>query len=179
MRIIKFLLFSALLCLSFAPTQAVAQGAAPELFGVGEVIINYTKFVDASASDSCGLSREQLANILKSSFAGTTVPAVAVVDAKPQMVGVARIQLIPEITTYVDENLNCASWISLSAESRIKVVIPPVSAPRNVTAVYWRQHNKVVSGQSLHPQKVADVVKKMVEQFSQQYRLDQPVALQK
>ncbi|MFA4994333.1 MAG: hypothetical protein WC521_03415 [Bdellovibrionales bacterium] len=179
MKKVASILFPAFLCLSLAPQAAVAQGAAPELFGVGEVIINYTKFTDANASDSCGLAREQLASVFTSSFAGTTVPAVAMVDAKPQMVGVARIQLIPEVSTYVDENLNCASWISLSAESRIRAVIPPVTAPRNVTAIYWRQHNKVVSGQSLHPQKVADVVRKMVEQFSQQYRLDQPVALQK
>ena len=179
MKKVFAVLFSALLCLGFVPSDAHAQGAAPELFNVGEIIVNYVKFEDPKASDSCGLSREQISKAFKDAFLGTSVPAMDVVDAKPSMVGVARIQLFPEISTHVDENMNCISWITLSAESRANVVIQPVSAPRNVTIVYWRQHTKAVSGQSLHPRKVGDAVSKMAEQFAQRYRVDQPAALQK
>lgn len=173
------ILFSALLCLGAVSPEARAQGAAPELFNVGEVIINYVKFEDPKASDSCGLSREQVASIFQKAFFESGVPVMSVVDAKPPMVGVARIQLLPEISTHIDENMNCVSWVSMSAESRANVVIPPVTSPRNVTVVYWRQHTKAVSGQSLHPRKVSDALNKMADQFAQQYRVDQPAALQK
>ena len=179
MKKVVAILFSTLLCLAFAPQEACAQGAAPGLFNVGEVIVNYVTFEDPKASDSCGLSREQIFKTIKESFIGTTVPATAVVDANPPVVGVARIQLFPEISTHIDENMNCVSWISMSAESRANVLILPVTSPRNVTIIYWRQHTKAVSGQSLHPRKVSDAITKMVEQFAQQYRVDQPAALQK
>ncbi len=161
------------------PCAAHAQGVAPGMYGVGEIIVEYAQFNDPKASNSCNLSRESIASVLSGAFAGTTVPVVAVADAKPPARGVARIQLIPEIASFVDENLECISWISLSAESRIDVVIPPVGAPRSVTAVYWRQRVGVSSGQSVHADRVGEILKKMADQFSQQYRLDQPAALQK
>ncbi len=174
-----YFLFLTLLYLPFAPQEAQAQGSAPELYNVGEVIINYVKFEDTKASDYCRLEREQIAAVFKKGFLESGVPATAVVDARPPMVGVARIQLLTEISTHVDENMNCVSWISLSAENRATVVIPPVNAPRNVTVVYWRHHMKAVSGQSLHPKKVEDALLKVIDQFSRQYRLDQPPSLQK
>jgi hypothetical protein len=172
-------LFSTLFFFNAAPFDAHAQGVAPEMFGVGEIVINYAQFDDPKASDSCGLSRETIASILAGSLVKTGLPAVSVADARPPIMGVARIQLIPEISSHVDENMDCISWISLSAESRANVVILPVTAPRSIVAVYWRQHTKVYSGQSIHAQKIGDVLKKMADQFAQQYRLDQPTVLTK
>jgi hypothetical protein len=177
MRLIGFFLFSALFCISAAPELSYAQGTAPEMFGVGEVVVEYAQFADPSASDTCSLSREQIASVLSEAFVGTKVPAVAASEAKPQILGIARIQFVPMISSHVDENLGCISWISVSAESRINAVIPPVSPPRSVTAVYWRQNAKVSSGQSIHAKKVAEILKKIVDQFAQQYKLDQPGAV--
>lgn len=162
------------LFVSFAPTCAHAQGAAPEMFGVGEVIVDYVHLDDPKASDTCGLSREMIASTLTKAFVGTSVPATAVVDAKPPSLGVARIDLIPEISTYADESLDCVSWVSLSAESHANLVIPPVSTTRDVTVLYWRKHNRIASGQTVHAQKIVEVLEKMAEQFAQQYRVDQP-----
>ena len=160
------------------PVAAHAQGSAPEMFGVNEVVVDYVRFDDPSASDSCSLSRDDVAAVLAKALAGSGVPAVPVADAKPVVAGMARIELIPEISTYMDENLGCVSWISLSAESRSKVIIPPVNALRSETIVYWRQHTKVASGQSAHAQTVDNVLQKMASQFVQQYRLDQPPQIQ-
>jgi hypothetical protein len=172
-------LFSALLCLFLVPLKAQAQGAAPGLYGVGEIVVDYVKFDDPKASDICSLSREDIAVIIAKSFAGTNVPVTAVVDVKPPVAGVARINLVSEISTIVDDSMNCMSWISLSAESRASIVIPPVTTLRGVTVVYWRQHNRVVSGQSLHPERIGETLKKMIDQFAQQYRIDQPVVMRK
>lgn len=168
-------LFVSLLCLT--PTVVRAQSAAPEMFGVREVVIQFTHFDDPKAADACGLSREQIASVLSKALAGTTVPAIDAIEAKPPMMGVARIDLVPEISSHVDENMDCISWISLSAQNRVNVVIPPINTQRTVTAVYWRQHVKLATGQSLHPQKVGELLQKMAAQFAQQYRLDQPPSL--
>ena len=161
-----------------APAVVYAQGgAAPELFGVKEVIVEYARFDDPKASESCGLSRERIMDTLIKTLHNTTVPAVEAVESRPVVQGVARVQLIPEVYSYVDENLYCVSWISLSAESHGNVVVPPIGTQRSVTVVYWRQHTEVASNQSPHAQKVDDVLQKVVTQFAQQYRIDQPPEL--
>ena len=163
------------LYLGLAPAVSWAQqGAAPEMFGVNEVIVDYAHFDDPAAAASCSLSRDDVAAVLAKAFAGSGVPAVAAVDAKPVVVGTARINLIPEISSYLDENLGCMSWASLSAESRSKVVVMPVSTLRSETVIYWRQHTLVVSGQSIHVRMVDDALQKMAAQFIQEYRIDQP-----
>ncbi len=159
--------------------QARAQGSASELFGVREVVVEYVRFVDPKVSDSCNLSREKVATVLAKALEGTTVPAIAALDAKPPVMGIARIQLIPQISSHMGENFDCVSWVSLSAESRAAAVIAPVNTLRSFTAVYWRQSVKVASGSAIHPQLVGDMLQKMTAQFAQQYRLDQPPALPK
>jgi hypothetical protein len=163
-----------LLCLMLMPFRAHAQGAAPEMFGVNEIVIENARFDDPSASGSCGLSRDDVAVVLNKIFAGSGVPVVGVIDARPIAAGVARIELIPEISSYMDESLGCVSWLSLSAESHSRVTIPPVNTLRTETIVYWRQHVKVASGQTVHAQKVDELMQEMAKQFIRQYQLDQP-----
>ena len=163
------------LCLVLFPQGAWAQGAAPELFGVREVIINPAQFDDVKAASTCGVTREKIGSALAFIFHGTTVPAIADADAKPPSLGIARIQLVPEVFTYANESLDCVSWVSLTAESHANAVISPVTTLRSVKVVYWQQHTKVVSGMTLHDQRITDVLQKMALQFAQQYRADQPV----
>ncbi|MGB9153311.1 MAG: hypothetical protein WCD70_09530 [Alphaproteobacteria bacterium] len=166
------------LCLWLVPVSAHAQGAAPEMFGINEVVIEYARFDDPDAAETCGLSRDEIAGVLIKTLVGSAVPAVAVVDAKPVAVGTARIQLIPEVSSYVDEGLGCVSWVSLTAQNHAKVVIMPINTLRSITAVYWQQHVKVGSGQSVHGQKVDEAIQKMAQKFLQQYKLDQPPEIQ-
>ena len=173
----KSVLFFLALCLT--PSAVQAQSSAPEMFGVREIVVEYARFNEPKVADTCGLSRDALTTALAKALAGTSVPAVAVADVKPPTVGVARIQLIPEISTRADENLNCVSWISLSAESHATIVIPPVTTPRSATVVYRRQHALASSAQSTHGQAVGTVLQKMADQFAQQYKLDQPPELPK
>ena len=177
MRKVGCLLLSSLLCLSLVSMKAHAEGAVPELFGVREVVVGLTQFDDPKASDICGLSREQIASAFARSFAGSTVPAIPEQEARPPVMGIFRIKLIPMISTYADANLNCASWISLSAENRISGAIPPLGILRTVTSVYWRYHIKVSTSQSMHAQRVTETIQKLADKFALQYRQDQPPEL--
>ncbi len=165
------LLFLGLL---LAPHAAQAQGAAPALSGVREIVIDPASFSDTKSADSCNLSREKIANALVFAFKAVNLPVTLAADAKPLSLGVARINLAPEISTYADENLDCVSWISLSARNKVNAVVPPVSTLRSVTVVYWRQDSRVISGVSVHDQRVTDTIQKMATQFAQQYQIDQP-----
>ncbi len=171
------LFLSGLLCLGLLPASAFAGAAVSEMYGVREVILDFTHFDDPRASDTCGLSRALIADVIANSLKGTSVPAIPANEARPPVTGIFRINLVPQISTYVDETLGCVSWISLSAENRISVAVPPVNVQRAVTAVYWRHHLKVVSTHSTHTPKVSNAVKTLAEKFAQQFRADQPPEL--
>ncbi|MDR3451072.1 MAG: hypothetical protein P4M15_15240 [Alphaproteobacteria bacterium] len=162
------------LALSLLASPAFAQGAAPEMFGVREVIVDYARFTDPKASDACGLTREEVSRVMAKALTGSGVPAIPVAEAKPLSLGVARIELMPQIASHAGDNLDCISWVTLAAENRANVVVPPVPTLRGVTIVYWRQQSMVSSSQSQHAPATDDVLEKMAGQFAQQYRLDQP-----
>jgi hypothetical protein len=165
------------LCLCLVPSAAYAQGAAPALFGVREIVIDPASFADTKSADNCNLTREKIANALVFAFKNANLPVTLAADAKPLSLGVARINLVPEISTYADENLDCVSWVSLSARNKVNAVIPPVSTLRTVSVVYWRQDVRVISGVSTHDQRLTDTLQKMAAQFAQQYNIDQPPEL--
>lgn len=157
------------------PSLARADSAAPSLFGVREVIIQQPRIVDAKAAATCGgISRELVNTTMAKAFVGTSVPAMMVAEAKPPSLGVARIELTPEIHTRANENLECISWVSLAAENRVNLVVPPVTTLRAVTISYWRQRAMVTSGLSSHAQMVSDLLLKLAKEFAYQYQLDQP-----
>jgi hypothetical protein len=58
--ILVSLILSCLLTMRAEPAFA-GLNAAPEMMGVREVIIQYVHFTDNKASDTCGLTREQIA----------------------------------------------------------------------------------------------------------------------
>ncbi len=168
-------IFTAFYFLSvFVPSLAHAQGAAPGMFGVREIVVQYANFTNPKTADTCGLVREELAGILKKALTDSNVPAIAATDAKPPIMGVARIELVPEIASVNSQDLDCVSWVSLTAQSRSNVRVPPVDTLRSITVVYWRQGTMVASGQASHERLIGDLLKKMAQQFAQQYRIDQP-----
>jgi hypothetical protein len=149
------------------------------MFGVGEVVVESAHFDDAKAADTCGVTRDLVTSAVAKALADTSVPAVAIADVKPPAQGVARIQLIPEIYTHADDNLDCVSYIALTAENHVTTVIPPVATPRSVTVLYWRQHASTVSGQTSHASAITRLLQNMTAQFAQQYKLDQPPTVPK
>jgi len=159
---------------SFLPSNLYAQASAPGMFDVKEVVIQYARFANPKASDVCGLTREGVNTLLIKTLADGLVPAISVADAKPPMMGVARIEIVPEISTISNQGLDCTSWVSLTAQSQNNVRIPPIDAMRNVTVVYWRKGTLTMTDQSLHSGTVADLLQKMATDFAQRYLLDQP-----
>ena len=138
-----------------APSLAFAQGAAPSMFGVEEIVVQIPHFGNDKTADQCGLDAEALADVLEEALKQNNVPAVSVAEAKPSLIGVARINLVPDIFSFDSQGLDCTSWVSLSAESHNSVRIPPVDTSRNVTVNYWREGTMLDSSQTTHERTVA------------------------
>jgi len=162
------------------PACVFAQGgSAPAMFDVREVVIQFTSFGDPETANSCGLSREELASMLNKTLQDNGVPAIPVTEANPPVIGTARIELLPEIFSFNSQGLDCTSWVSLTAQSRNSLHIPPVNISRNVTVTYWRQGLLLSSSQATHEHIVSDALQKLTLQFARQYRLDQPAVAPK
>ena len=166
--------FAAAFLLPIFSSDANAQGAAPGMSGVKEVIVQYARFSNPKVADTCGLVREDLSAALNKVLTENTIPSIPVADAKPPMMGVARIELVPEIATLDSQDLDCTSWVSLTAESQGNVRVPPIDTLRNVKIIYWQRGTLLSSGLSTHQDTVISTLKKMAEQFARQYQLDQP-----
>ncbi len=102
------------------------------------------------------------------------LPAFSVIEAPAPKMDLARIDLFPEIVTLQRQGLDCTSWISLTAQSKATVRVPPVETPRHVTINYWRGGLMVSSTQIGHARTVREALIKLAAQFSRQYRSDQP-----
>lgn len=168
-----------LMLLALMPAVAYAQGAAPPMFGVEEVVIQIPHFGNDKTADECGLDSATLSDIIEDTLKDNNVPAVSVAEAKPSVLGVARINLLPDVFSFNSQGLDCTSWVSLSAESRNSVRIPPVDTSRNVTISYWREGTLLASSQTTHERTVGEALRKLGRHFAEQYKLDQPPPLPK
>jgi hypothetical protein len=157
-----------------APSGAPAQGAAPALYGVHDIILHNTHFLYPQAADSCALLADNLAATIDGVMLDLKVPVTLASVAKPPQFGTSRIELMPEVATMNSEGLDCTSWVSLSAQSQTNVKIMPVETLRNVTVIYWHKGVLVNSGQSGHAAIVDGVLKKFAVQFAQDYKAAQP-----
>jgi hypothetical protein len=173
-------IIAACLLLLLTPSYARAQGgSAPAMFDVKEVIVQYAHFGDPETADTCGLAREELAAALTKTLKDNGVPAIAVSEANPPILGTARIDLEPEIFSFNSQGLDCTSWVSLTAQSQNSAHIPPVDISRNVTITYWHQGVLLSSSQATHEHIVSDALQRLARQFAQQYKLDQPAVMPK
>ena len=77
---------------------------------------------------------------------------MSIADAKPPVQGRARINLLADIYSLNSEGLDCTSWVSLTAETRNNVHVPPVDLARNITVLYWQEGSMLGSGQTTHEQ---------------------------
>lgn len=167
---------TATLGLALASTQAAAQ-AVPAMSGVQEVQVQHARVGNSAATGACGTSSGEIAADVLKVLKGDNIPAFSVIDAPPPRMGVARIDLIPEIITLQQQGLTCTSWISLFAQSRGSIRVPPVETPRNITALYWRGGLMISTTQAGHPRALTEAFGKLALQFSRQYRMDQPPPL--
>lgn len=166
-----------LLLLLLLPAPVHAQGAAPGLFNVKEIVVQYANFANPKGAESCALVREELAAAILKILKDSSVPSVLASEAKPPMMGLARVNLVTEISTIDNQGLDCTSWVSLSAQTQSNAVIQPVETSRSFTAVYWRQGLLIGSGQATHARLVTETLQNMAKKFAQQYRVDQPPEL--
>ena len=157
---------------AFFPMVAEASGAAGAMFSVQAVNLDYVHFGNPKASEDCGLARDDVSNAVKAALQASNLPTVTLAQPKPPIISVARVEVIPEITS-INQGLDCVSWVSLSAQTENNLTIPPVEILRNVTISYWRQGALINSGQSIHQRAVVEAFQKMAASFGKQYRQDQ------
>jgi hypothetical protein len=101
------------------------------------------------------------------------VPVTSEAESRIPSQSAVRVKFIPDISSHVDETLGCVSWISLSVENTAVVTIPPLTMARDMTLIYWRASAKAFSGQTGHADRVAEVLKRLVVKFGEQYKAAQ------
>lgn len=175
-RHLRCLISLAVFCfLASSPERAQAQGAAPSLFGIKEIVIMPTQINNPKAAEDCGITRTDILDTLTNVFKSADVPAIDINEAPPSIAEIPRISLRPEIALINNgQGLDCTSWISLSAENKHNLIIPPIAIPKSVQIVYWKEGAITSSTQSAHGQIVYGIVKKLAESFTKQYKASQP-----
>ncbi len=160
--------------LAFCATPALAQGSAPGMMNVKEIQIQHTRIGNNEAADICGIASSDMTLHVLKRLKEDQLPAFPILQAPTPSMDKARIDLQPEVVTLQRQGLECTSWVSLTAQSRGTVRIPPIEFPRYVTITYWRGGLMVGSTQTGHPRAVREAFIKLSGQFSRQFRTDQP-----
>ncbi|MDD5587197.1 MAG: hypothetical protein PHY92_09660 [Alphaproteobacteria bacterium] len=153
------------------------EGAAPALSNVKEMVVQGLRISDTAANKNCGITAETLSKALLKSLKNYGLPAFSLIEAKPSMMGVARIELFPEVVSANTEGIVCTSWVSVSAQTQNTLPLPPIETPRNVIVTYWRGGVLVSSVESTHGKVLADAFEKLARQLSIQFNRDQPPPL--
>jgi|GEM_PF-1727237 len=175
---IRVALWTGFALLAFVPLPSHAyEGAAPALSGVEEILVQSVRAGGNAAGKTCGVNEDVLTKKLVKSLKSFNTPAVSVIDAKPSKIGVARVEVIPEVMTSGSQGIECTSWVSFSVQTYQTLRVPPVETPRNVIVTYWRGGLMVTSVTMSHLQVLSDAFDRLAEQFGKQYRLDQPPPL--
>lgn len=173
MNVNKSSLFIGLVA-SLCAGDAFAQKSAPSLYMVGELMVHSARLGNPAMTASCGLSSGEVSHIVLKSLKNDNLPAISIINAPPPKNNVARIDILPTMMSIKTDDKTCTSWISLSAQTRDLVVLPPLEVPRNVVVTYWDGGLLVHSRIEGHAQATINAVDKLAEQFSRQYRMDQP-----
>lgn len=175
----RFCLTGMALCLglSFAPATARAEGSIPALADVAAIQVQPGRMGNKAASDTCGLSSGEVSAEILKALKELQLPATSIMETPSDTQGRLKIELYPDVVTINSQNVDCITWLSLSAQSRSTLVVPPSRLPRNVTISYWRGGMMISSTQISHQRMVKEGLDKLAGQLAKQYRLDQPPAL--
>ncbi len=151
--------------------------SAPSMTGVQEVLLQYVRFASDRTEESCGLTRGEMEKNILKALTVVGIPVVPVIDAKPPMLGVARIELLPEVVSLGGNATECTSWVSLTAQTQNTLTIAPVAIPRSVTIIYFKSGLLLNSSVTSHAQIVGEAFGKLADQFGRRFKLDQPPPL--
>ncbi len=163
--------------LSGASAQTMNLGTAPSLSGVTSILTQVPVVNDAEVASSCGTADPDLINDMVGYLQDRGFPVVRPLDAKPLILGEARVELVPEVVSFNNQGLDCVSWVALTAQSQKTLVILPVAQPRAVTITYWRRGLLVSSNVATHGRVVAETLYSLGKKFGDRYKSDQPPAL--
>ncbi|NTU76867.1 MAG: hypothetical protein HGA90_03505, partial [Alphaproteobacteria bacterium] len=102
-------------CLLAAPACFAAEGAAPAMAGVKEFVLQYPHLGGSSQqAPPCGMTAGEANDALLRVLKAEGLPVVPIIDAKPSMIGVARVEILPEIISINNQDIDCTSWVSLT-----------------------------------------------------------------
>lgn len=178
MSAVRFLIGLTLGLSSLAVASAAsAQGTLPAMSGVTEIILQPARVANREHAEKCGLSDTLIADTLLKLLKADALPVYTLMDRQERDPRIARIDLLPEISTLLLHNVDCVTFVTLSAQSKQPMRIPPIERARNVQTVYWRNGVMFNSTQISHAEITGNALQKLAAQFSRQYRLDQPPKL--
>lgn len=162
-----------------ANNNVVGLGSAPAMLNVKDIILQYVRTGDPDVAKLCGVSRKDVSEVIMKNLKEASVPITLVSDARPPLMGAARIDLIPEVVSLNTQGGDCTSWVSLIAQTQNTLTIPPIKIPRNVFVTYWRSGIIVMSSQSGHGEALVGAINRLAQLFVKQYKIDQPPDLLK
>jgi len=169
------LCFALLGAVMLMPAAGNAQeSAAQGLYGVKEILVRPVRFDDAATAKSCRLDPGELDALIMKELQDNNLPAIPEAEARPSLMDVARINLIPQIVPYNSQGLDCVTWVSMYAESRNHLRVLPIEIPRVVVVLYWRQGQLVSSAVSVHADHVDNALHTMIHEFGVRYVTAQP-----
>lgn len=177
MNVNKLLLGTAFLTSCLAPTLGHAVDSAPALYGIQEIQVQNARLSNKDTTSQCGLSSGEIADAAVKTFRRDSFSVFSPINAPPLKEGTARIDLLPTVMSLQTDDKTCTSWVSLSAQSRNLVVLPPIETPRYVTITYWEGGMMAYSTTGTHAQAIVNAIDKISGQFSRQYKMDQPPSL--
>ncbi|QQR68657.1 MAG: hypothetical protein IPI58_07360 [Alphaproteobacteria bacterium] len=135
-----------------APARAAItfKGAAPLLYGIGEVVLHPAVFVDESQSATCNVSPEIVSQSIRLALKNSPVPLLLEESAPPIQPEIARVHLLPVVVSLYDHILNCTSWINLTVEAEHVLRLPPVGLRKEARVIYWEKGIMLTSPISVH-----------------------------
>lgn len=161
----------------FATRGHAAEGSAPAMSNVKEILVLGVKPGNEAVTQMCGIKPDKLTQYIVKTLKSYSLPATSALEAKPTRFDTARIEVLPEILSTNTQGIECTSWVSLTAQSENTLHIPPIETPRNVLVTYWRGGVLVSSVVPSHQQVLTNTFEKLCRKFAQQYRMDQPPPL--
>lgn len=164
-------------CWFTLPPVLASEGSAPALSNIQELVVQNIRFGNNTGKSICGVRDDVLLARVVQDLKSYNLPAFSVMEAKPIKIGVARVEIVPEILSTNSQGIECTSWVSLTAQSNNTLRIPPIETPRNIIVTYWRANILVSSSENAHPQVLNDAFDKLTRKFAQQFRMDQPPPL--
>lgn len=165
--------------LSLPAFSAQASNIVPSLYNVEDFVVDFALFGNEKSSNSCGIFKRDLTDQTLKRLQKENLPARASMGRNVKDQSKVSVTLVPKVITIQPSSKQCTSWISLSAQTRNGINLPPADYHREVRLVYWDGGILVHTAEHSHGRSVKEAIDKLIDQLVVRYDADQPPKLKK